>query len=196
VVCSSTITERRHRMRQQIQVLGFYLAIFLCLVLTVLKLTIEGHWSWWRVLLPLSVVLGHNALYITVEFVWLFFVDDGAAGEDVMIQQDDGPYSYQLAATLCFLIFADNLLGRIEGRGETVWLWLFGQIGADLRLWCSVCCASFCSGLGLYLRVIAEPAESSSPPQSKIPSPSNTVLGIMDSMSFLTKGAQKFAINS
>ena len=112
------------RVRQQIQMLGFYLAGFLCLVIAVLKLTIEGHWSWWRVLLPLWVVLGHNALYITVGFVWLFFADDGAAGEEVTIRQDDGPYSYQLAAMLCFLIFADNLLGRIEGPGETMWFWL------------------------------------------------------------------------
>ena len=54
------------RVSQQIQMLGFYLAGFLCLVLAVLKLTIEGHWSWWRVFVPLWVVLGHNALYITV----------------------------------------------------------------------------------------------------------------------------------
>ena len=111
-------------MRQQIQVLGFYLAGFLCLVLAVLKLTIERHWSWWRVLLPLWVVLGHNVLYIAVGFVWLFFVDEGAAGQGVTIRQDDHPYGYQLAAMLCFLIFADNLLGRIEGPGETMWLWL------------------------------------------------------------------------
>ena len=30
--------------------------------LAVLKLTIEGHWSWWRLLLPL-VVLGHISMY-------------------------------------------------------------------------------------------------------------------------------------
>ncbi len=124
MVCSSTMTERRHKVRQQIQVLGFYLAGFLCLVLAVLKLTIEGHWSWWRVLLPLSVVLGHNALYITVGFVWLFFADDGAAGEEVTIRQDDGPYGYQLAALLCFLIFADNLLRRIEGHDRMRWFWV------------------------------------------------------------------------
>ncbi len=112
------------RVRQQFQMLGFYWAGFLCLVLAVLKLTIEGHWSWWRVLLPLWVVLGHNALHITVGFVWLFFADDGAAGEEVAIRQDDGPYGYQLGAMLCFLIFADNLLGRIEGPGESMWLWL------------------------------------------------------------------------
>lgn len=52
------------------------------------------------------------------------FADDGAAGKELTIRQDDGPYSYQLAAMLCFLIFADNLLGRIEGPGETMWFWL------------------------------------------------------------------------
>ena len=139
MVCSSTMTERRHKVRPQIQVLGFYVAGFLCLVLAVLKLTIAGHWSWWRVLLPLSVVLGHNALYITVGFVWLFFADDGAAGEEVTIRQDDRPYSYQLAAMLCFLIFADNLLGRIGTRGDNVVVAEIWQMGADLRVWCSQC---------------------------------------------------------
>ncbi len=112
------------RVGRQTQMLGVYLAGSVCLVLAVLKLTIEVHWSWWRVLLPLWVVLGHNVLYIAVGFVWLFFVDEGAAGQGVTIRQDDHPYGYQLAAMLCFLIFADSLLGRIEGHEETVWFWL------------------------------------------------------------------------
>ena len=112
------------RVGSQFQMLGFYWAGFLCLLLAGLKLTIEGHWSWWRVLLPFWVVLGHNALYIAVGFVWLFFADHGAAGEEATIRQDDRPYGYQLAAMLCFLIFADNLLGRIEGREETVLFWV------------------------------------------------------------------------
>ena len=111
-------------MGSQFQMLGFYLAGFLCLMLAVLKLTIEGHWSWWRVLLPLWVVLGHNALYIAVGFVWLTFADDGAAGDEATIRQSDGSYAYQVVALLCFFIFADNLLGRIEGTGETTWLGL------------------------------------------------------------------------
>ena len=90
-------------MWSQIQVLGFYLAGFLCLVLAVVKLTSEGHWSWWRVLLPLWVVLGHNALYITVGFVWLSFADDGAA-EGTRIRQGDGSYSYQ--AMQCVSLFS------------------------------------------------------------------------------------------
>ena len=61
--------------------------------------------------------LGHNALYITVGFAGLFFADDGAAEDEVTIRQDEGPYGYQLAAMLCFLIFADNLLRRIGTCG-------------------------------------------------------------------------------
>jgi hypothetical protein len=105
----------------QFQMLGFYLAGFLCLALAVLKLTIEGHWSWWRVLFPLWVVLGHNVLYIAVGFAWLSFAEDGAAGEEATIRQSDGSNAHQLAALLCFLVFADNLLGRIEGTGVTTW---------------------------------------------------------------------------
>ena len=52
--------------------------------------TVQGQWLWWRVPLPLWVVLGHNALYITVGFAWLFFADDGAAEEEVTIRQDEG----------------------------------------------------------------------------------------------------------
>ena len=112
------------RVGSQLQMLGFYLAGFLCLVLAALKLTMEGDWSWWRVLLPLWVVLGHNALYIVVGFVWLFFADDGTVGEEEVAGQGDRRYAYQVAAMLCFVIFADTLLARIEGTRETTWLWL------------------------------------------------------------------------
>ena len=63
--------------QQPIQLSGFYLAGLLCVGLAVVKLTAEGHWSWWRVLLPIWVILGHNALYILVGFIWLSFVDHG-----------------------------------------------------------------------------------------------------------------------
>jgi hypothetical protein len=111
-------------MGSQFQMLGFYLAGFVCLMLAVLKLTMEGHWSWWRVLLPLWVLLGHNALYIAVGFVWLTFADDSAAGDGATLRRSDGAYAYQVTALLCFLIFADNLLGRIEGTEETTWFGL------------------------------------------------------------------------
>ena len=120
-------------MRSQLQLLGFYLAGFVCVVLAILKLTIEGHWSWWRVLLPLWVVLGHNAVYIAVGFAWLRFADDGEA----TIRPNDGASAYQLAAMLCFLIFADNLLGRIEGTGRDCVVGTeIGLVGADRGVRC------------------------------------------------------------
>ena len=75
-------------------------------------------------MLPLWVVLGHNALYIVVGFVWLSFTDDGEAGEEVTIRESNSSYAYQVAALMCFLIFADSLLGRVEGTADTTWLWL------------------------------------------------------------------------
>ena len=73
----------------QIPTLGFYWAGFLSMILAVLKLTIEGLWSWRRVLLPVLVVLGHNALYVAVGFVWLFFTDDGMMDEEAVARRDD-----------------------------------------------------------------------------------------------------------
>ena len=101
---------------------GFYWAWFLCLVLAVLKLSGEAHWSWWRVLLPLWAVLGHNILYVAIGFVWLSFTDDGE--EEVTIRQGEGGYGYQVAALVCFVVFADNVLRRMEGQQEQLFLWV------------------------------------------------------------------------
>ena len=54
------------------------------------------------------VVLGHNAVYITVGFAWLHFIDDGTMDEEEVARRDDRLYGYPLAAMLCFLIFADT----------------------------------------------------------------------------------------
>ena len=58
--------------------------------------------------MPVWVILGHDALYVAVGFVWLFFTDDGMMDEEAVARRDDRLYGYQLAAMLCFLIFADN----------------------------------------------------------------------------------------
>jgi hypothetical protein len=87
--------------QQPIQLLGFYLAGMLCLGSAVLKLTLEGHWSWWRVLLPLWTVLGHNILYIVVGFIWLSFASPGLPGEEDITIREDAPQRYEFAAMLC-----------------------------------------------------------------------------------------------
>jgi hypothetical protein len=91
---------------------------------TALQLTVEKQWTWWRVLLPVWAVLGHNLLYISVGFVWLTLFDDGVTEDEIVIRERDHTYGYQLAALLCFAIFADNVLRRIEGAGQTVGFWL------------------------------------------------------------------------
>ena len=110
--------------QQPIQLLGFYLAGMLCLCSAVLKLTLEGHWSWWRVLLPLWTVLGHTILYIVVGFIWLSFASPGLPGEEDITIREDAPQRYEFAAMLCCLLFAHNLLERIEGTGQRMWVWL------------------------------------------------------------------------
>lgn len=109
--------------QQPIQWSGFCLAGLLCVGLAVVKLTTEGHWSWWRVLLPLWVIMGHNALYILVGLTWLSFVDHGEDEENLTICPNP-PHSYQYAGMLCFLLFVDNLLGRMEVPDQRTWFWL------------------------------------------------------------------------
>jgi hypothetical protein len=103
---------------------GFYWAGFLCLILGALKLTVERHWTWWRVLLPVWSVLGHNLVYISVGFIWLTLVDDDVSEDEVVIRERDSTYGYQLAALLCFALFADNVLRRMERADQTVGFWL------------------------------------------------------------------------
>jgi len=80
--------------QQPIQSSGLCLAGLLCVGLAVAKLTAEGHWSWWRVLLPLWVVLGHNALYILVGFIWLAFVDHGEEEASLTIRPNPRKGTY------------------------------------------------------------------------------------------------------
>jgi hypothetical protein len=109
--------------QQPIQLPGFCLAGLLCVGLAVMKLTTEGHWSWWRVLLPFWVILGHNALYILVGLIWLSIVDQGDNEESLTIRPNP-PQRYLYAAMLCFLLFTDNLVGRIEVPDQRIWFWL------------------------------------------------------------------------
>ena len=60
--------------------------------------------------------LGHNILYVAIGFVWLSFRDDGAAEEEVTIRQGHGGYGYQVAALVCLVVFADNVLRRMQGH--------------------------------------------------------------------------------
>jgi hypothetical protein len=114
------------RAGNQIQTTGFYLSGFLSLALTVLKLTALVDWSWWRVMLPLWVFLSHNAAYLLVGFICLFFARYGEdeEEEEQPIDQTNLLRGYNFASMLFSLIFVDNLLRWTEGRGDSNWFWL------------------------------------------------------------------------
>ena len=61
----------------------------------------------------------NNVLYIGVGFRWLSLAGDGVTDEEVVTRETNQTYGYQLAALFCFAVFADNVLSRIEGAGET-----------------------------------------------------------------------------
>jgi H+/Cl- antiporter ClcA len=120
------------RAGHQIQTTGFYVSGFLSLGLAVRKLTAIVNWSWWRVMLPLGVFLGHNAAYILVGFICLFCARYGEEEEEEeqSIDETNLLQGYRFAAMLFFLIFLDNLLRWIEGRGDSNWFWLCsGKLG-------------------------------------------------------------------
>ena len=101
-----------------IQAMRFGIFGFLSVVLAVLKLTVAGYWSWWRVMLPLLAFLGHNAVHLLTGFLclcWLKHEEEDE--EEPSTVQKHSREGYNLAALLFFFLFSDNLLRRIEGQG-------------------------------------------------------------------------------
>ena len=106
------------------------------------------------------------ALPIFVGFVWLYFADDGAPEEAVTIRPGDGGYGCQIAALVCIVVFADNLLRRIEGPGENMlWVssgrWELIVVSGMLSVLMQVL---FWSGLRLWIPVLGEPTEGNGNP--------------------------------
>ena len=108
--------------KDEIQGAGFWLAGLLCMVLAVVKLALALRWSWWRVLLPLGVVLWHNTVYIAVGFIWLAWKGCGREGDDLRIRRRHTVDRYQVGSLMCAAIFLDNVLRRIDGA-ESDWWW-------------------------------------------------------------------------
>jgi hypothetical protein len=77
-------------------------------------------------MLPLWVFLSHNAAYLLVGFICLFFARYGEdeEEEEQPIDQTNLLRGYNFASMLFSLIFVDNLLRWIEGRGDSNWFWL------------------------------------------------------------------------
>ena len=109
---------------QQFQAKGFYMSGCVSLVLAALKLTEMKSWSWWRVLLPLWVIVGQNVIYVLVGFLCLFAVRYGEDEEAEPAKVQSDRIVYQVASLVCVLIATDNLLRWLERGGNSYWFWL------------------------------------------------------------------------
>src|SRR6266566_247868 len=106
-----------------IQAMGFWVFGFLSVVLAVLKLTVAGYWSWWRVMLPFLAFLGHNAVYLLAGFLCFCWLKQEEDEEEPTTVQKHSREGYNLAALLFFFLFLDNLLRRVEGQAwKGFWL--------------------------------------------------------------------------
>ena len=73
-------------MNDEVQWTGFWVGGFASLALTVVKLASALRWSWWRVWLPLWVVLLHNAVYVGAGFIWLTWKGWGRRGDHLSLR--------------------------------------------------------------------------------------------------------------
>ncbi len=95
-----------------IQAMAFWLFGFLSVVLAVLRLTVAGYWSWWRVMLPLLAFLGHNAVYLLAGFLcfcWLKHEEDEDKAGRVLAMfgeiRGSGPvWDVESGGTACVLV--------------------------------------------------------------------------------------------
>src|SRR5207253_4952392 len=100
-----------------IQAMGFWMFGFLSVLLAVLKLTVAGYWSWWRVILPFLAFLGHNAVHVLVGFLCFYWLKHEDEEESTKVQEHSRE-GYNIAALLFFFLFLDNLLRRVEGQSS------------------------------------------------------------------------------
>jgi hypothetical protein len=106
----------RSKPEHPVQATGFWVFGLLSVVLAVLKLTVAGYWSWWRVMLPLLAFLGHNAVYVLAGFLCFCWLKHDEEGESTTADKHSRD-SYILAVLLFFFLFLDNLLRHLEGQG-------------------------------------------------------------------------------
>jgi len=93
-----------------VQTRGFWTAGLVSAVLAFLKVTVATYWSWWRVMLPLLTILGHNALYILTAFVsfrWLKDDDEESTSTDKYSRID-----YHMGDALFVSVFGQPVATR------------------------------------------------------------------------------------
>jgi len=116
-----------------ISLTGLYVCGAIALVMLVLKLSVIDTWSWWRVMLPLGIIVGFNVTNMVVAFIYLSFahIPERPDGDEAEVLEPHTLDAHYVAAMIFFVVFGDNLVRWIEGSETSRWFWLFsGKIEA------------------------------------------------------------------
>jgi hypothetical protein len=110
-----------------ISLAGLYVCGAITLVMLVLKLSVIDTWSWWRVMLPLGLIVGFNVTNMVVAFIYLSFahIPERPDGDEAEVLEPHTVNAHYDAAMLFFVVFGDNLVRWIEGSEASYWFWLF-----------------------------------------------------------------------
>src|SRR5437867_2434138 len=117
-----------------IQAMGFWVFGFLSVVLAVLKLTVAGYWSWWRVMLPFLAFLGHNAVYLLAGFLCFYWLKQEEDEEGPTTVQKHSLEGYNIAALLFLSVFGQPVATRRRTRLEGV-LAVLGETRGGGPVW-------------------------------------------------------------
>ena len=109
-----------------ISLTGLYICGAISFVMLVLKLSVMDAWSWWRVMLPVGLIVGFTVTNIVVAFIYLSFahIPERPDGDEAELLEPHTINVHYVAAMLFFVVFGDNVVRWIDGSETSYWFWL------------------------------------------------------------------------
>ena len=105
---------------------GLYICGVISLVMLVLKLSVMDAWSWWRVMLPVGLVVGFTVTNMVVAFIYLSFahIPERPDSDEAELLEPHTINVHYVTAMLFFVVFGDNVVRWIDGSETSYWFWL------------------------------------------------------------------------
>jgi len=105
---------------------GLYICGVISLVMLILKLSVMDAWSWWRVMLPVGLIVGFTVTNMVVAFIYLSFahIPERPDGDEAELLEPHTINVHYVAAMLFFVVFGDNVVRWIDGSETSYWFWL------------------------------------------------------------------------
>jgi hypothetical protein len=119
-----------------ISLTGLYMCGVIAFIMLALKFSMIDTWSWWRVLLPLGLIVGFTLTNIVVAFIYLSFahIPERPDGDEADVLESHTINVHYVMAMLFFIVFGDNVVRWIEGSETSHWFWLLSGKGEALAV--------------------------------------------------------------